>query len=82
MLQASQSYLKSAGMVPPLSILFTPGLKWKSPRAFNSGPLLTTLGLHELFALYIVAIGHDVGHPGFTNLFMVSCPCSRYSSSC
>ncbi|KAF9467800.1 hypothetical protein BDZ94DRAFT_1155311 [Collybia nuda] len=69
-LQASQSYLRSAGMVPPLSILLIPGLKWKPQRAFNSGPLITTLGLPELFALYIVAIGHDVGHPGFTNLFM------------
>jgi hypothetical protein len=58
-------------MVPPLSILHKPGRKWKSKRVFDSGPLMTTLGLHELFALYIAAIGHDVGHPGFTNLFMV-----------
>ena len=26
----------------------------------------------DVFALYVAAIGHDVGHPGFTNGFMVS----------
>lgn len=25
----------------------------------------------DLFALYIAAAGHDVGHPGFNNIFMV-----------
>ncbi|KAJ7461732.1 hypothetical protein B0H11DRAFT_2055778 [Mycena galericulata] len=60
-LQASYSYLRSAEMVPPLSILLTDGL---------IGPLMTSLGLWDLFIIYIAAIGHDVGHPGFTNLFM------------
>jgi hypothetical protein len=31
----------------------------------------------DLFALYIAAIGHDVGHPGFSNVFMV---CSLFLS--
>lgn len=31
---------------------------------------MTCLGLKEIFVVYIVAIGHDVAHPGFTNLFM------------
>ncbi|KAJ7741985.1 high-affinity phosphodiesterase [Mycena maculata] len=69
-LQASYSYLRSAGMVPPLSILLTAGRMWTPSRPFDSGPLMTSLGLWDLFIIYIAAIGHDVGHPGFTNLFM------------
>ncbi|PPQ66009.1 hypothetical protein CVT24_011953 [Panaeolus cyanescens] len=69
-LQATQSYLKSAGMVPAPTILFEQNGVWKSNRKFNSSSLVTSLGLRELFILYVAAIGHDVGHPGFTNMFM------------
>ncbi|KAF8068951.1 hypothetical protein FPV67DRAFT_1414332 [Lyophyllum atratum] len=69
-LQASYSYLRAAGMVPPLSILLEPGRMWKTERAFDSGPLMTTLNHHALFVVYIAAIGHDAGHPGFSNVFM------------
>ncbi|KAJ7100037.1 hypothetical protein B0H15DRAFT_818452 [Mycena belliarum] len=68
-LQASYSYLRSAGMVPPLSILLTEDM-WRPAPPSATGPLLASLGLNDLFIIYIAAIGHDVGHPGFTNLFM------------
>ena len=70
-LQAAQSYLKSEGMVPSPTILFEPTRMWKPKKEFDSGSLISTLGLRELFILYVAAIGHDVGHPGFTNGFMV-----------
>lgn len=49
---------------------------WKSDKIFDSGRLMTSLGLHDLFVIYIAAIGHDVGHPGFSNVFMVNDLCS------
>ncbi|PBK67451.1 HD-domain/PDEase-like protein [Armillaria solidipes] len=69
-LQASYSFLRSAGMVPSLAILLYNGRMWRSRRPYDSGPLVTSLGLCDLFLVCIAAIGHDVGHPGFTNLFM------------
>ncbi|KAJ7918464.1 hypothetical protein B0H13DRAFT_1607358 [Mycena leptocephala] len=68
-LQATYSYLRAADMVPPLSILLdTKGFPESSP----PGPLITVLAPQDLFVLAIAAIGHDVGHPGFTNLFMAN----------
>ncbi|KDR79952.1 hypothetical protein GALMADRAFT_37977, partial [Galerina marginata CBS 339.88] len=70
-LHATQSYLKSAGAVPPPTVLFDPpARRWVPEKKFNSGSLMASLGLRELFVLYVAAIGHDVGHPGFTNVFM------------
>ncbi|KAJ3969566.1 hypothetical protein EV361DRAFT_849903 [Lentinula raphanica] len=71
-LQCSYIFLRSAGMVPSVSVLLDedPERTWASQRKFDSGPLVTCLGLKELFIVYIAAIGHDVAHPGFTNLFM------------
>ncbi|KAJ3560315.1 hypothetical protein NP233_g10918 [Leucocoprinus birnbaumii] len=73
-LQAIHCYLRAAGMVPSVSLLLTdadaPGGMWKSAREHDSGPLATCLTPHEIFALYLAAIGHDVGHPGFNNPFM------------
>ncbi|TEB20637.1 HD-domain/PDEase-like protein [Coprinellus micaceus] len=71
-LQAIQCYLSTAHMVPPVTILLQPAdRKWR-PRLgkYTHEPLVRTLGLREIFALYIAAIGHDVGHPGVTNVFM------------
>ena len=73
MLQATQSYLKSAGVVPSPRILLQPNTTWKSKKRFDSGPAISCLGPRELFILYVAAIGHDVGHPGFSNIFMVRC---------
>jgi hypothetical protein len=65
-LQAAYTYLRAAGVVPPLDILLpdNEGKMWRAPRAFDSGPLVTVLVQEDLFVLAIAAIGHDVGHPG------------------
>ncbi|KAI5825279.1 HD-domain/PDEase-like protein [Schizophyllum commune Tattone D] len=66
-LQATYSFLESARMVPPVTILYETDRLWTPPA--NPG-VIGCLGLRELFILYVAAIGHDVGHPGFTNVFM------------
>lgn len=73
-LQAVHVFLYSAGVVPPVSILMLRGdtKTWRPGKSVHSNPYLACLGNRELFALYIAAIGHDVGHPGFTNNFMVT----------
>ena len=73
-LQAVHVFLYSAGVVPPVSILMLRGdaKTWRPAKSVQSNPHLACLGNRELFALYIAAIGHDVGHPGFTNNFMVT----------
>jgi len=43
---------------------------WKPDKSVAENPYTSCLGNEALFALYIAAIGHDVGHPGFTNAFM------------
>jgi len=78
-LQALHCYLLSAGMVPSVALLLKdenePGGMWTCAREHDSGPLVTCLTPREIFALYLAAIGHDVGHPGFNNPFMVSLFC-------
>lgn len=69
-LQAIQCYLNTSHMVPAVTILLQPNRTWKPSRKPGDRALLHTLGLRDIFALYIAAIGHDVGHPGVTNVFM------------
>ena len=68
--QATHMYLRKAGAVPPVSFLLTDSnVKWRPPPIRNS--VVAILRNEDLFALCIAAVGHDVGHPGFNNIFMV-----------
>lgn len=71
-LQASQAFLCAAGVVPPVSILLgSADCTWRPNKRGKEAHLAFDLNNTCLFALYIAAIGHDVGHPGLTNMFMV-----------
>ena len=62
----------SAGAVPPVSVLInSPDDHSWIPNTV-SGSYVSLLDNEVLFALHIAAVGHDVGHPGFNNMFMVS----------
>ena len=67
-------YLRSAGAVPPISILHQPESdphgRWKAHGELAAS-WIGILRKEDIFALYIAAVGHDVGHPGFNNIFMV-----------
>ena len=76
--QATYFFLCNSGIVPPVSILLRADARlWqpdkrmprcgKSPKSF-----IDCLENEDVFALYIAAVGHDVGHPGLTNAFLVS----------
>jgi 3'5'-cyclic nucleotide phosphodiesterase len=72
-LQAIHMFLYSAGRVPPASILLDSDTRtWKPKPSAGEPPLVHCLTPADLFCLYVASIGHDVGHPGVTNNFMVS----------
>ncbi|KAI0720811.1 HD-domain/PDEase-like protein [Cerioporus squamosus] len=67
--QAVYLFLYSSGVVPPVTILLEDGRTWERNKD-GCDPLVSCLTHEDLFALYIAAVGHDVGHPGLTNAFM------------
>jgi len=53
-----------------VTILLEGSKTWKKNPAGTSR-IRDVLGNRDLFALCLAAIGHDVGHPGLSNAFMV-----------
>ncbi len=81
-LQAIHIFLCAAGRVPPASILLEPDARtWKPKQSAGKPALVHYLTPVDLFCLYVASIGHDVGHPGVTNSFMVSVHRSFLSST-
>lgn len=74
-LQAMYVFLVSAGCIPPITILedlSNPRRpSWKRD-ANTPGRIKELLSNIDVFTLFVAAIGHDVGHPGLNNAFMVS----------
>lgn len=74
-LQAMYVFLASSNCVPPISTLLDiHPTKWRSNPA-TVGKINAILRNADIFTLCIAAIGHDVGHPGLNNAFMVSLMC-------
>lgn len=79
--QACYSFLVRMGLAPPLYLLceddYDPNIgegrrKWRRNRAVEEGGMGELLRPMDVFALMVAAIGHDVGHPGLSNAYMVS----------
>ncbi|KAH9917671.1 HD-domain/PDEase-like protein [Epithele typhae] len=68
-LQAIYFFLCSAGLVPPVTILREHNRTWTRDLS-RCDPHAACLTDSDIFTLYIVAVGHDVGHPGLNNDFM------------
>jgi hypothetical protein len=74
-LQACYSFVVRMGVAPPLSRLNEENRErcWRrGPELDAPGRIGDILRPLDVFALLIAAIGHDVGHPGLTNAYMVS----------
>ncbi|KAL8292738.1 hypothetical protein RQP46_001350 [Phenoliferia psychrophenolica] len=79
--QACYSFLVRMGLAPPLYLLceddYDTNLgegrrKWRRNRAVEEGGMGELLRPMDVFALMVAAIGHDVGHPGLSNAYMVN----------
>ncbi|KAJ1654663.1 3',5'-cyclic-nucleotide phosphodiesterase [Dispira simplex] len=62
-LQATYCFLKRSG-------LMTIG---SNPTAATQSVIHQVFQVHDIFAMVIAAIGHDLGHPGVNNHFMTTC---------
>lgn len=71
-LQAIYYFLTRAGVVPPL--WRERGHIWHRTDREQEGSLTYLLKDGDVFLLCLAAIGHDVGHPGNSNAFLVSLP--------
>jgi hypothetical protein len=69
-LQALYYFLTRAGVVPPL--WRERGQTWDRTDREQEGSLTYLLKDEDVFLLCLAAIGHDVGHPGNSNAFLVS----------
>jgi len=71
-LQAIYYFLTRAGVVPPL--WRERGQIWHRTDREQEGSLTYLLKDEDVFLLCLAAVGHDVGHPGNSNAFLVSLP--------
>ena len=77
-LQATYTFLVALEIAPPLNSIYSSRVsqsqeRWQRPehvmRSCAIGQILRPM---DVFALMIAAIGHDVGHPGLSNAYMVN----------
>lgn len=81
-LQATYSFLIDTGVAPPWDFLrdLTPDTPaWQRPdeltlpvHGIGTRRAREVLRPQDVFAVIVAAMGHDVGHPGLSNAFMVS----------
>lgn len=94
-LQASYTFLVSVGVAPPFTFLLEDTAEpWQRPpfERTSEDPMednarertLALIRPQDVLVVLLGAMGHDVGHPGLSNAFMVSLfplrRCSRASN--
>nr|AAX73258.1 high-affinity phosphodiesterase [Cryptococcus neoformans var. neoformans] len=85
-LQATYTFLADLGVAPPFEYMREWGPNkeiWRRPsenedeRSAGTKRAREIMRPQDILAVLIAAMGHDVGHPGLSNAFMVSCPLSQ-----
>jgi hypothetical protein len=80
-LQATYTFMMDIGILPPWSYLLEDPSKrdvWRrsdqeqKSRSTGTRRARDVMRPQDVFGLMIAAMGHDVGHPGLSNAFMVS----------
>lgn len=80
-LQATYTFMMDIGILPPWSYLldsnssrpvWTRSTEDKTERGVGSRRAREVMRPQDVLGLMIAAMGHDVGHPGLSNAFMVS----------
>lgn len=78
-LQATYSFLMNIGVVPDWSFMRTVGTIWTRPdeetqpvHGLGTRRAREVLRPQDVLSIIVAAMGHDVGHPGLSNAFMVS----------
>jgi hypothetical protein len=78
--QACYTFLVRMGLAPPLHLLceddYDPNTgearrKWRRNREVEQGRMGKLMRPMDVFALIVSCIGHDVGHPGLSNAYLV-----------
>ncbi|GAA5883544.1 hypothetical protein JCM16303_005478 [Sporobolomyces ruberrimus] len=79
--QACYTFLVRMGLAPPLHLLCEDDhdpltgearRQWRRNRAVEVGRMGKLLRPMDVFALIVSCIGHDVGHPGLSNAYLVN----------
>ncbi|CAK7227329.1 3',5'-cyclic-nucleotide phosphodiesterase [Sporothrix curviconia] len=77
-LQATFNFLVNIGALPPYPLSLSPGTTFSSPKKSSAplpsaqkSPMASLIHPFAALTLLITAIGHDVGHPGVNNGFLV-----------
>lgn len=82
--QACYTFLVRMGLAPPLHLLCEDDhdpltgearRQWRRNRAVEVGRMGKLLRPMDVFALIVSCIGHDVGHPGLSNAYLVRRAC-------
>ncbi|KAI8098956.1 uncharacterized protein BX664DRAFT_309976 [Halteromyces radiatus] len=75
-MQATYYFLCQIGVLLPMDTGASPSIDFKTPPGQydwfkDNGNMKSLFSSYDILALILASIGHDVGHPGVNNIFMI-----------